>query len=273
MRDWDEHAEAVRRDWNRQTEAGRIYTRPWLDISEERLRQYARGETEGLDPEFNYIYPPAMLHDVAGKRVLCLAAGGGQQSVVFGLLGAEVTVVDISDAMLEGDQRAAHHYGYAVRTVQADMHDLRMFADSAFDRVYHAISLCYAPEVQPVYREVLRVLKPGGMYRVGHVHPATYRVEWGSWDGEGYRIASPYLGGRIAESDPGAPEYRHLLSSIFNGLVECGFVIRGVYEDPRHLDHSHAIEEGSEAHLLSYVQMYFAILAIKAGPMPESVTS
>ena len=269
MQDWDEHADAIRQDWNRQTRDGRIYTRPWLDIAEERLRQYVHGETEGLELEFNYIYPPAILHDVHGKKVLCLAAGGGQQSAVFGLLGADVTVLDIADAMLDGDRRAADRYGYPLRTIQADMRNLAMLQPAEFDRVYHAISLCFVPEVQPVYREVFRVLRPGGMYRVGHVHPATYRVEWGSWDGDGYRIASPYLGGRIAESDPAAPEYRHLLTSMFNGLVESGFVIEGVFEDPRHLDHSHAIVEGSEAHLLSYVQMYFAILANKPARAPE----
>lgn len=258
-----EEPDALRRDWNRQAVSGRIYTQAWLDLTEEQLRLYVSGETEGLAFERNYIYPPEALRDVHGKRVLCLAAGGGQQSAIFGLLGAEVTVLDLSDAMLEQDERAAAHYGYTIRTIRGDMRDLSMFASAEFDRVYHAISLCYVRDVLDVYRQVYRVLEPEGLYRVGHVHPATYRVEWGSWDGDGYRIASPYLGGQIAESDPAAPEYRHLLSTIFNGLIEAGFRIEGVYEDPRHLDHSHAIEEGSEPHLLSYIQMYFAILARK----------
>lgn len=263
MPDSNDTGDGLRQDWNRQAASGHIYTQPWLDISEERLRQYVSGETEGLEFEFNYVYPPQMFRDVRGKRVLCLAAGGGQQSAVFGLLGADVTVVDISDAMLCNDRRAAEHYGYQVHTIRGDMRDLSHVDVGAFDRVYHAISLCFVPDIAQVYREVFRVLEPGGLYRVGHVHPATYRVEWESWDGDGYRIASPYLGGRIAESNPNAPEYRHLLSTIFNGLIESGFRIEGVYEDPRHLDHSQAIEEGSEAHLLSYVQMYFAVMARK----------
>lgn len=269
MQDTPEHSEGIREDWNRQAAAGRMYTRPWLNITKERLHQYVSGETEGLEPEYNYIYPPSMLRDVRGQRVLCLAAAGGQQSAVFGLLGADVTVVDIADAMLDHDRHAADHYGYTVRTIRADMRDLSCLENHEFDRVYHAISLCFVQDIHPVYREVHRVLKPGGLYRVGHVHPATYRVEWESWDGDGYRIASPYLGGRIAESNPYASEYRHLLSTIFNGLVECGFRIVAVHEDPRHLDHSHAIDEGSEAHLLSFVQMYFAIVAENTARAPE----
>ncbi|MEZ4610359.1 MAG: hypothetical protein R2838_08975 [Caldilineaceae bacterium] len=42
--------------------------------------------------------PYGLLGDVAGKEVLCLAAGGGQQSAVLGVLGAHVTVVDITAA-------------------------------------------------------------------------------------------------------------------------------------------------------------------------------
>lgn len=40
------------------------------------------------------IYPAGLLADIDGKDVLCLASGGGQQSAVFSLLGAKVTVVD-----------------------------------------------------------------------------------------------------------------------------------------------------------------------------------
>ena len=53
------------------------------------------------------------------KDVLCLAAGGGQQSAVFGLLGARVTVIDFTQGQLDGDITAAKHYGYPVETICA----------------------------------------------------------------------------------------------------------------------------------------------------------
>ncbi|MCD6049696.1 MAG: hypothetical protein K0Q55_1099, partial [Verrucomicrobia bacterium] len=40
---------------------------------------------------------------IAGKRVLCLGSGGGRQGPLFAAVGAIVTVVDISPAMLEQD--------------------------------------------------------------------------------------------------------------------------------------------------------------------------
>jgi 2-polyprenyl-3-methyl-5-hydroxy-6-metoxy-1,4-benzoquinol methylase len=44
------------------------------------------------------IDPDGWLGALDGLRVLCLASGGGQQSAAFALLGAQVTVVDLSAA-------------------------------------------------------------------------------------------------------------------------------------------------------------------------------
>ena len=97
----DEIAQFNRERWNALVNAGVLYGRPWLDLTPLTAKQR-------LDPD-------NLLPDMRGKQVLCLANGGGQQSPAFALLGAEVTVLDLSDAQLEQDRRAAEHYGYAVR--------------------------------------------------------------------------------------------------------------------------------------------------------------
>ena len=45
-----------------------------------------------------------LIDKIAGKGVLCLAGGGGQQSAAFALLGAKVTVLDFSETQLERDK-------------------------------------------------------------------------------------------------------------------------------------------------------------------------
>jgi len=45
--------------------------------------------------------------DVRGKRLLCLAAGGGRQGPIYAAAGADVTVVDLSPAMLELDREVS----------------------------------------------------------------------------------------------------------------------------------------------------------------------
>ena len=139
----------------------------------------------------NDIYPISILADVKGKDVLCLASGGGQQSAIFALLGANVTVIDIAKGQLKGDKKASVHYGYKVKTIQGDMSNLSMLKDNSFDLVYQAPSMCYIPCVKKVYSEVVRVLRSGGIYRADAQNPISQFVDESSWDGKGYRISVP----------------------------------------------------------------------------------
>lgn len=110
---------------------------------------------------------------VAGKRVLLLAAGGGRQSARYAQAGAIVTVVDISSAMLELDRQAAAERGFEFRLVETSMDNLSMFDPGSFEIVNQPVSTCYVPDVLPVYREVARVLVPGGLYISKHKQPTS----------------------------------------------------------------------------------------------------
>lgn len=221
------------------------YGKPFLDLDVETYRAYREGKAEKLPPP--YCDDPVdamMMADVQGENVLCLAGGGGQQSAVFSLLGANVTVLDLTPEQLEGDERAAKYYGYEVTTIQGDMRDLSVFPVAHFDRVYQPISTLYIPDLSQVYNEVARVLKPGGLYFADYAVPLLYMVEEKGWDGTGYvlRVSQPYLRGAILEMDDGKlnfvngksfAEFHHLLSDILNGLIAAGFMIRAVWENPR----------------------------------------
>jgi SAM-dependent methyltransferase len=261
MTEEDEIASINQKHWERMVKEGCGFTRPWLDLDPTVIRRYAKGELDSVPEPLIDIYPSTVLVDSGGKDVLCLASGGGQQSAVFGLMGARVTVLDLTEGQLDGDRKAAAHYGYKVTTLRGDMRDLSRFPDSSFDLVYQAISIGFVPNVRDVYAGVASVLRPGGLYRVGHCNPATQVVESESWDGEGYRICVPYVGGRIEDETYSAVDFRHLLGDIFNGLIAAGFVIRSVCEAPRHLQHNSEAPAGSWLHMLMYVQQYFAIVA------------
>ena len=185
-----------------------------------------------------------MMKGVRGKNVLCLAGGGGQQSAVFSLLGAKVTVFDLTAEQLEADQRAAEHYGYTVETVQGDMRDLSALPAAHFDRVYQPISTLFIPDLLELYRGVAQVIKPGGLYHSQYAMPLLYMAEGKPWDGDAYtlRIAQPYVQGAILETEDGRmnfsqgqsfSEFHHLLSDIINGHIAEGFAICGLWENPR----------------------------------------
>src|SRR6184192_3220933 len=117
--------------WQALADADALFTRPALDLDAASARAWL--ERGGRVNDW--------LDDLAGKRVLCLAGGGGQQSAAFAILGAQVTVVDLSAAQLERDRQVAARYGVPIEIVEADMRDLSTLNDDVFDLVSHAYSL------------------------------------------------------------------------------------------------------------------------------------
>ncbi len=228
----DELARYNQARWEALARARLEFTLPLLDLTtaSARLR---------IDPE-------TVFGDLQDQRVLCLATGGGQQSAMFGLLGAAVTVFDLSPTQLQRDEEAAAHYGYPVRTVLGDMRDLTAFAADSFDLVYQAYSINFVPSVQPVFQEVARVLRTGGLYQLQWANPFTQSVDDQAWDGETYLLHHPYVDGfetstyyptwDIEDADggwqqiPSPREFRHTLSTVVNRLVAHHFVIQGLRE-------------------------------------------
>ncbi len=229
----DEIARYNKERWEALAGANIEYSRPYLNLTP----QTARAE---LDPY-------GIMGPVEGERVLCLASGGGQQSAAFGLLGAQVTVLDLSETQLARDREAAAHYGFTVETRQGDMRDLSPFADASFDIVYHAHSINFIPNVEPVFAEVARVLKHSGLYRMSCSNPFVHGLDERCWDGQGYPLSQPYTDGKVT-GDPdwdvwqldgtvervrGPHEFRHTLSTLINGMVRHDFIILGLWEGPR----------------------------------------
>jgi len=256
MREKDEAANINEKHWERMVREGCGYTIPWLDLDPEAIRRYARGELNPVPESLAVMTPCGILADVEGKDVLCLASGGGQQSAVFGLLGARVTVVDLAQGQLDGDRAAAAHYGYEITTIYADMRDLSCLDDESFDMVY-GTALCYVPDARQVYSEVARVLRQDGIFRVDFHQPA---VHFMTWDGDGYRITKPYFE-KIDRREDGAIEFRHYMDDIFNGIIDAGMSIRQVVDLSRNRKPDSQAAPGSWAHENSYIGGAFVIVA------------
>ncbi|MFC3380058.1 class I SAM-dependent methyltransferase [Rugamonas sp. CCM 8940] len=77
---------------------------------------------------------------------------------------------DLSGRQLDQDCMVAAREGLGWRTVQGDMRDLSVFADTSFDYVFHPILNLDVPEMLSVWRECYRVLKYGAKLHVlfGH---------------------------------------------------------------------------------------------------------
>ncbi|QGJ71012.1 Class I SAM-dependent methyltransferase [Planctomycetales bacterium 10988] len=249
-----------RRAWDRLANRNAPHTRAAADEAFRNPLQHVdgRGWLEG---------------SVAGKRLLCLAAGGGSQSALYAAAGAIVTVVDISPVMLARDREVAAERQLNVRTVEASMDDLSIFAEASFEVVIHPVSTCYVPKIAPVYREVARVLEVGGIYISQHKQPVSMQAEVDPSPQGGYTLSEPYFREgplpaveNSLHREPGTLEYLHRLDEILGELCRSGFVIEE-FSEPPHADAK--ASPGSFRHRSLYVPPYLRMKARRIGKKVE----
>ena len=207
-----------------------------LAKKQDRLATPARDE-DFINPLSNVDRRGWLGNSVAGKRLLCLAAGGGRQGPIYAAAGAEVTVVDLSPAMLDLDRKVSHQRQLNLRTIETSMDDLSMLGDGCFDIVIHPVSTCYVPDVRPVYKEVARVMADGGLYVSQHKQPTSLQSDIEPQQG-GYRVKHGYYDKTPLPEEPkpnlvreqGTLEYVHRWDELIGAMCAAGFVIEALSE-------------------------------------------
>ena len=178
---------------------------------------------------------------VVGLDVLCLASGGGWQSILYASAGARVTVVDLSPGMLELDEREAARRHLSVRTLNTSMDDLSKLQDQSFDLVHQPVSTCYVPQIVRVYQEIARVLRDGGLYISQHKQPTSAQISRRDERNQFVVGVEYYHTGPLPHTEDtsyrerGAVEYLHRWEDLVGGLCRTGFVIEDLRE-PRRAD-------------------------------------
>lgn len=180
-------------------------------------------------PVPDYWWPP-----LKGAEVLGLACGGGQQMPILAAAGAYCTVLDYSEAQLESERAVAEREGYHIRVVRADMTKELPFVDDKFDLVVNPVSLCYVRDIQPIFHEVARVLRPGGVLLAGFdtgynyiVDEAEERIVRGlPYD----PVANPHILEQDDVNEYGM-QFSHTPGELLQALLRAGFVIDDAYDD------------------------------------------
>jgi SAM-dependent methyltransferase len=135
----------------------------------------------------------------------------------------------------------ARREGLPLVTRQGFMHDLSVFGDAAFDLIFHPVSNSYAPEVEPVWRECFRVLRPGGALLAAFMNPIVYVFD-AEAEARGelvVRYSLPFadVANRTAEdlarviATDHTVEFSHTLDAQIGGQLRAGFHLVDLFED------------------------------------------
>jgi SAM-dependent methyltransferase len=172
--------------------------------------------------------PREWFGDIRGKDLLGLASGGGQQVPIFAAAGANVTCLDAAEEQLALDRLVADREGLSIRTEQGDMRDLSRFPDNSFDLVFNPCSTSFVESVLPIWREVARVLRPGGALLTGFTNPWFALFDIPAFE-RGELVVTKKL--PVREEWEGIVEFSHTLQDQIGGQLQAGLHLTDMFED------------------------------------------
>ena len=176
-----------------------------------------------------------LLPAMTGDRVLDIACGHGRMSRYLAMLGADVTGIDISAAMLAVARAAGPEN---ITYIHADVtRHLSWWDGRPFDGCTCELALMDIDDLAGALSTVTAVLRPGGWFAASIVHPCLPGTEAGesSWPPErGYESEGWWTS---PDHNPGGARIRvgathRKLSTYLNALLDAGLDAEHFAEPP-----------------------------------------
>ena len=138
--------------------------------------------------------------DVRGKSVANLLGSCGRRAVALSLLGADVTVVDISEENQRYALELAGAAGVRLDYIVADVSawNAEPYADR-FDFVFMEYGILhYFVDLDPLVQRIAAILKPGGRLILHEYHPLNRKCR-PEQDGDRLYLTGDYFGDEVHE--------------------------------------------------------------------------
>lgn len=113
-----------------------------------------------------------LLGNVEGKRVLDLGCGAGHNAIALARAGAKVIAVDESSDQVAEARAAAEAAGIKIELHHAPLAELAFIRADTIDATVSAFGLAAVEDLDRVFRQVDRVLRPEHHFVLSLPHPA-----------------------------------------------------------------------------------------------------
>ena len=156
----------------------------------------------------------AMVDECDGTHALDAACGTGRHAGYLAGAGFETIGIDATPAMLDVARESFPAVDFRVGRLEALPVD-----DASCDVVTSALAVCHAPDLDAVFDEFARVLRPGGTLILSDPHPSS--VQFGGAAVFRDRDADPTAGMTM----PFVPNLHHPIHTYVNAAVANGLEI------------------------------------------------
>jgi SAM-dependent methyltransferase len=209
-----------------------------LGWNRQRVTDPAEADVLRYGPDIGTEADYRLLGHVADKRVLELGCGSGLGSVALARQGARAIGVDFSPDHLTAARRLSERAGVKIELHEGDLGDLAFARADTIDAVFSAYALNLVEDINRVFRQVHRVLKPGCPLAFSVPHPA-YDMIVDDDPEEPLVVRRSYFDDSRIDLESDRPPYfgyHHTISELFTGLSRANFRVDVILEPEPHRD-------------------------------------
>lgn len=212
----NERLKQVKESWNQTADSA------WYQSlrTDEKIAALVKDPATAFHPSV-YQLIQKFFPDLEKKKILLPSSGDNHAAFAFALLGADVTSTDISERQLEHAQEISARLGLNIRFVCDDTTQLSKMEDHCFDFIYTSNGThTWIAELDIMYANIHRVLKPGGFSLMYDIHPFQRPFSGEPWQ-------EPKI---IKQYDETMPQCHWRVQDLINAMTHAGLSIKEMAE-------------------------------------------